>query len=81
MRRIGEFAEIHVSPAGAVMTEAEWHGHEDEWLPADADLEYLLSLMEEKTPVPGEYANWIAAPRAGINGQPVGYEYVKIHQT
>ena len=81
LRRIGEFGELHVSPAGEVMSEADWNKHKDEWLPSDNDLGYLLSLMEEKTPAPGEYANWIAAPRAGINGQPVGYEYVKIHQT
>jgi benzoyl-CoA 2,3-dioxygenase component B len=80
-RRIGEFAERHVSPAGEIMTQADWNSHHDEWLPADSDLAYLLSLMEEKTPAPGAYANWIAAPKAGINGQPVGYEYVKIHRT
>ena len=80
-RRIGEFAEIHVTPTGEILNEADWNSRMDEWLPSNEDLEYLLSLMEDKTPEAGEYANWIAQPRAGINGQPIGYEYVKIHQT
>jgi benzoyl-CoA 2,3-dioxygenase component B len=25
----------------------------------------------------GEFANWIAPPRRGINGQPLDFEYVK----
>ena len=63
------------------MSESDWNRHQDEWLPDSEDLAYLLSLMQEKIPSPGEYARWIAPPKAGINGQPVGYEYVKIHQT
>ena len=26
---------------------------------------------------PGKMANWIAAPKRGINGQPVDFEYVR----
>jgi benzoyl-CoA 2,3-dioxygenase component B len=26
---------------------------------------------------PGKMANWIAAPRRGINGQPIEFEYVR----
>ncbi|MFQ5661420.1 MAG: benzoyl-CoA 2,3-epoxidase subunit BoxB [Gammaproteobacteria bacterium] len=80
-RRVGEFAELHASPEGEVMSESEWNKRKDEWLPSAADLEYLLSLMQEGTPKPGEYAPWITPPRAGINGQPVEFEYVKIHNT
>ena len=49
-----------------------------EWLPTDADREFVLSLM---VPVvqPGKMAGWIAAPRRGIHGQPLDYEYVKFH--
>ena len=28
---------------------------------------------------PGKYANWIAAPALGINGQPVDFEYVRFN--
>ena len=80
MRRIGEFAEMYVSETGEVLSKEEWEARQDEWLPSSSDLEYLLSLMKEQTPQAGEYANWIAPPKAGINGQPVSYEYVKIHE-
>jgi benzoyl-CoA 2,3-dioxygenase component B len=80
-RQVGIFEENHVSPSGEIMSADEWEARKDEWLPSDTDLEYLYSLMVERVPEPGEYANWIAPPRAGINGQPVGYEYVKLHET
>ena len=79
-RAVGEFWEANVTPEGEIISEDEWNSRQDEWLPSDSDLEYLFSLMVEKTPEPGEFANWIAPPRAGINGQPVEYEYVKIHE-
>ena len=46
------------------------------WLPSQADLDYVKSLM---TPVyePGKVANWIAAPFKGINGQPADFDYVR----
>jgi benzoyl-CoA 2,3-dioxygenase component B len=28
---------------------------------------------------PGKFANWIAAPARGINGQPVEFEYVRFN--
>ena len=80
-RQVGLFAEDYVSPDGQIMNEDDWNAHRDEWLPSESDLEYLYSLMIEQTPEPGEYANWIAPPKAGINGKPVGYEYVKLHET
>jgi benzoyl-CoA 2,3-dioxygenase component B len=27
---------------------------------------------------PGVFANWIAPPRRGINGQPMNFEYVRL---
>jgi benzoyl-CoA 2,3-dioxygenase component B len=76
-RAIGAFAETRVSPEGRVVTEAEWTAKRDEWLPTEKDAAYLASLM---TPViePGKFANWIAPPPRGINGQPLDFEYVKL---
>jgi benzoyl-CoA 2,3-dioxygenase component B len=62
------------------MSADQWQAGQDEWLPSESDLVYLYSLMVERVPEPGEYANWIAPPKAGINGQPIGYEYVKLHE-
>jgi benzoyl-CoA 2,3-dioxygenase component B len=28
---------------------------------------------------PGKFANWIAPPNKGIEGRPVEFEYVKMH--
>jgi len=80
-RRVGEFANIHASPAGVPLTGDAFASQKFNWLPTPEDLEYLLSLMEEKDLTPGGFAGWIAPPKAGINGQPVDYEYVKIYNT
>ncbi len=77
-RKIGEFSGHFITPDGEVVSEQQWQDQKDEWLISDADGEYIGSLMKpclEK----GQYANWIAAPRVGINKQPDDYEYVKIN--
>jgi benzoyl-CoA 2,3-epoxidase subunit B len=76
-RRIGEFAEVRVSPDGEIVSEESWAASVDKWLPTESDLAYLNSLMKPCHEV-GGYASWIAPPRMGINQQPVDYEYVKI---
>jgi len=76
-RAVGEFTNVCVTDKGDVVSESEWNDHKDEWLPSDSDLEFILSLMQPET-TPGKYASWISAPRAGINGQPGDFEYVKL---
>jgi len=76
-RAVGEFADCHVTVSGEVISEDEFQQRKHAWLPSDADLEYILSLMQQET-APGKYANWIAPPRAGINGQAGDFEYVRL---
>ena len=38
---------------------------------------FIESLMKPETQ-PGKYANWIAAPKVGIDNKPGDYEYVMI---
>jgi benzoyl-CoA 2,3-epoxidase subunit B len=76
-RAIGSFAEAKVSPDGRPISEAEWDAHHHEWLPSADDAAYVQSLMQSVTE-PGKFANWIAAPARGINGQPVEFEYVRL---
>ncbi|MDH3351343.1 MAG: benzoyl-CoA 2,3-epoxidase subunit BoxB [Gammaproteobacteria bacterium] len=76
-RAVGEFADVFVTDKGEIVPEGEWHDRKHEWLASDSDLEYILSLMQLQT-TPGKYANWISAPRAGINGKPGDFEYVKL---
>jgi benzoyl-CoA 2,3-dioxygenase component B len=76
-RAIGAFADVRISPDGRLLSQAEWDAHRHAWLPTQADEEYVQSLMKPVTE-PGKFANWIAAPSRGINGQPVDFEYVRL---
>ena len=75
-RRIGLFAEYHVSPQGELMSEADWTHRHGEWLPTAEDRSFVHSLMG-RVAEPGKFANWIAPPSVGINKQPVNFEYVR----
>lgn len=76
-RKIGEYSELTVTPQGDIIEASTWNARQHEWLPNNEDLEYILSLMTNVTE-PGQFASWVAAPKAGINGQPGDYEYVKL---
>jgi benzoyl-CoA 2,3-epoxidase subunit B len=76
-RHIGAFAEAHCDPDGNLLDAATWEARKGQWLPNEADEEYVKSLMK---PVrePGKIANWIAPPLRGINGNTFEFEYVKL---
>jgi benzoyl-CoA 2,3-dioxygenase component B len=76
-RRIGEFAAIHADPDGNILGAEEWQRRRAEFLPSAADDEFVQSLMRPVTD-PGKFASWIAPPRAGIDGKPGDFEYVKL---
>jgi len=76
-RAIGLCAELKVSPDGRVLSEAEWDAKKHEWLPTEADAQYILSLMQPVTQT-GRFANWIAPPARGVNGRPIDFEYVRL---
>jgi benzoyl-CoA 2,3-epoxidase subunit B len=76
-RKIGNFAHAHISPAGDVLTAEQWNEHAAEWLPSDADRAFVLSLMKPVTE-PGKLASYIAAPRVGLGGKPIEFEYVRL---
>jgi benzoyl-CoA 2,3-dioxygenase component B len=76
-RKIGAFANIHVTPQGEAIDAASWSARASEWLPDETDHEYVGSLMQQVTE-PGKFAGWIAPPRLGINRQPLDFPYVKL---
>ena len=78
-RRIGGFAGARVSPDGKLLSEAEWGANEGKWLPTAEDRAYVTSLMGPAVVEPGKFANWIAPPARGINGQPNDFEYVRFN--
>ena len=76
-RRIGEFARIHADPQGTILSAAEWQRRRHEFLPSSEDDAFVARLMRPVTE-PGQFAAWIAPPRAGIDGKPGDFEYVKL---
>ncbi|MEM9452650.1 MAG: benzoyl-CoA 2,3-epoxidase subunit BoxB [Myxococcota bacterium] len=77
-RHQGIYAGHFFDPQGNLITEDEYRTNTPKWLLVPADNDYLLSIMK---PVyePGKFANWIAPPNKGIEGRPVEFEYVKLH--
>ena len=76
-RRIGEFAAIYADPDGNLVSGDEWQRRRDEFLPTTDDNRFIESLMRPVTE-PGGFASWVAPPRAGIDGKPGNFEYVKL---
>ena len=76
-RGIGMFSSLHYDPHGAPLSNEEWTRRKHEWLPAPADRDYLLSIMDRPVYEPGKFANYIAPPLRGINRQSVNFEYVR----
>jgi benzoyl-CoA 2,3-dioxygenase component B len=76
-RQVGAWACVPTTPEGQPISQAEFDARKDEWLPTQADLAYVKSLMK---PVfePGKMAAWIAPPDRGINANPLEYEYVRL---
>jgi benzoyl-CoA 2,3-dioxygenase component B len=75
-RRVGGFADQHVTPDGRLVTPTEWAENADEWLPTERDREHVRSLMTA-VHEPGRMASWIAPPAHGIHQHPVEYDYVR----
>ena len=76
-RGIGEFASVEATPNGELLDAHTWQQRRDEFLPSDDDGQFIQSLMHQQIKA-GEFASWIAAPRAGINNQPGDFEYVQL---
>ncbi len=76
-RQIGEFATIKADPGGNILTEAEWAARRDDFLPTASDAAFIADLMQP-VHTQGDYASWIAPPKAGIDGKPGDFEYVQI---
>ena len=77
-REIGSWAGISTDPAGNIISAEEFNRRQTEFMPTEADRAYVKSLMKPVTE-PGKMAGWIAAPRRGIHGQPLDFEYVNLH--
>jgi benzoyl-CoA 2,3-dioxygenase component B len=76
-RRVGVYAQHHVSPTGEVLTDEQWDAQVDGWLPSPEDRAAVAELMVPEYEY-GKFAGWIAPPSTGINDQPVEFDYVHL---
>ncbi len=76
-RAVGVHAGQHFDPQGNPISAQAWASGQNAWLPSEADKAYVQGLMREPVMAPGKMANWIAAPKQGIKGRPVDFEYVR----
>jgi benzoyl-CoA 2,3-dioxygenase component B len=76
-RNIGVFAGTWTDPGGRLVPEADWRAREGEWLPSPADRAIVRSLQQRPVLDPKQMASWISAPKQGIKGRPVDFEYVR----
>jgi benzoyl-CoA 2,3-dioxygenase component B len=76
-RAVGAYSSHHLSPEGEIVDEATWEARKSEWLPSAADREAVAKLMVPEYEA-GKFAGWIAPPQAGINEQPVEFDYVHL---
>jgi len=76
-REIGEFKDVHATPAGELVDEATWTKRQSEWLPSADDGAFIESLMHSQVE-PGQFASWISPPKVGIDNKPGDFEYVRL---
>ena len=76
-RHIGEFSRTNVDVDGNILSPADWTHHRTEMLPSASDRDFIESLMQPQFE-PGQFADWIAPPKVGIDNKPGDFEYVKI---
>ena len=75
-RKMGIHSGHCFDPDGAPIGEEEFKARRDEWLPNQADKDYVTSLMVQVLE-PGKIANWLAPPARGINAKPFDFEYIR----
>ena len=76
-RKIGLYANLPFAPNGRLLPQSEFNQGKDQWLPSEADRDYVRSVMQPVTE-PGKIANWIGMPKTGIKGKPFEFEYVRL---
>jgi benzoyl-CoA 2,3-epoxidase subunit B len=75
-RSVGAWAGVHADPRGNPIAADLWQAQQGEWLPTDADRNFVESLMQRVTES-GKFAGWIAPPDGGINNLGLTYDYVR----
>lgn len=76
-RHVGIYSGMCFDTDGNPIDAATFAAKQDAWLPTDADKAYVKSLQQKPVYDPKQMANWIGAPKQGIKGRPVDFEYVR----
>ena len=76
-RQVGIYSTVRADVEGNLISKDEFEAKRPAWLPSDADKAYVQSLMQKPIFDPKQMANWIGAPKQGIKGRPVDFEYVR----
>jgi benzoyl-CoA 2,3-epoxidase subunit B len=76
-RHIGLYVDVSATPTGELITKEEFERKKGEWLPSESDKAFVQSLMHEPVYDPKQMAHWISAPKQGIKGRPIEFEYVR----
>jgi benzoyl-CoA 2,3-dioxygenase component B len=77
-RSIGAWANVPTDPQGRPISREEYALRLPEWLPSEADHNFVHSLMQ-RVVAPGKMAGWIAPPERGINNLGLDYQYVALN--
>ncbi len=78
-RHQGVYSGLYFTPEGEWLRPEQWQARKHTWLPTPEDSAYVKSLMTKAIVAPGQFADWIAPPPRGINGQPIDFDYVDFH--
>ena len=76
-RHIGIYSDVFADPEGHLMSKDQFDAKKSEWLPSDADKAFVQSLMTKAIFDPKQMAGWLSAPKQGIKGRPIDFEYVR----
>ncbi len=76
-RKVGIYSEGWFDLEGNPIDESTWFERVGQWMPTQAERDYVKSLMVPCTEI-GKIAGWIAPPAKGIDGKPFEWEYVRL---
>ncbi len=76
-RHIGIYAGHSFDREGHALTAEQFAAKKDDWLPSEKDKAFVRSLMVKPVYDANEMAGWINAPKQGIRGRAVNFEYVR----
>ncbi len=76
-RHIGIYSDVFADTNGNLISKEAFEAKKNDWLPSDADKAFVQSLMQKAVYDPKQMASWLSAPKQGIKGRPVDFEYVR----